>query len=146
MPRLDAAVEPRPRPRGGPPRQLLNKTNKKRLLFLAAKGWIKSKSTYITTDNSVLDLIFSRDPDMVQNVLVNGNFHTSDHKLLSYNLNIAREPEDRTEVRYDYKRMNIEGAREELQLIKWKEVMNGCLLYTSPSPRDRTRSRMPSSA
>ena len=26
------------------------------------------------------------------------------------------------------------------------EVKNGCLLYTSPSPRDRTRSRMPSSA
>ena len=25
---------------------------------------------------------------------------------------------------------------------KWKD----CLLYTSPSPRDRTRSRMPSSA
>ena len=25
-------------------------------------------------------------------------------------------------------------------------LMNGCLLYTSPSPRDRTRSRMPSSA
>ena len=26
------------------------------------------------------------------------------------------------------------------------EVDDGCLLYTSPSPRDRTRSRMPSSA
>ena len=25
-------------------------------------------------------------------------------------------------------------------------IMKGCLLYTSPSPRDRTRSRMPSSA
>ena len=25
-------------------------------------------------------------------------------------------------------------------------VLNTCLLYTSPSPRDRTRSRMPSSA
>ena len=25
-------------------------------------------------------------------------------------------------------------------------VIDGCLLYTSPSPRDRTRSRMPSSA
>ena len=25
-------------------------------------------------------------------------------------------------------------------------VINSCLLYTSPSPRDRTRSRMPSSA
>ena len=26
------------------------------------------------------------------------------------------------------------------------EYEKGCLLYTSPSPRDRTRSRMPSSA
>ena len=25
-------------------------------------------------------------------------------------------------------------------------IINTCLLYTSPSPRDRTRSRMPSSA
>ena len=25
-------------------------------------------------------------------------------------------------------------------------LISGCLLYTSPSPRDRTRSRMPSSA
>ena len=27
-----------------------------------------------------------------------------------------------------------------------KVLISGCLLYTSPSPRDRTRSRMPSSA
>ena len=26
------------------------------------------------------------------------------------------------------------------------DLTRGCLLYTSPSPRDRTRSRMPSSA
>ena len=26
------------------------------------------------------------------------------------------------------------------------DYLKGCLLYTSPSPRDRTRSRMPSSA
>ena len=26
------------------------------------------------------------------------------------------------------------------------DIGTGCLLYTSPSPRDRTRSRMPSSA
>ena len=34
--------------------------------------------------------------------------------------------------------------------FKWLKQSNGtqkpCLLYTSPSPRDRTRSRMPSSA
>ena len=33
------------------------------------------------------------------------------------------------------------------KLIKDEFVLcNSCLLYTSPSPRDRTRSRMPSSA
>ena len=30
--------------------------------------------------------------------------------------------------------------------VKWKYKKKTCLLYTSPSPRDRTRSRMPSSA
>ena len=29
---------------------------------------------------------------------------------------------------------------------RWREKYENCLLYTSPSPRDRTRSRMPSSA
>ena len=35
-----------------------------------------------------------------------------------------------------------------VQIIFEKVVVQamGCLLYTSPSPRDRTRSRMPSSA
>ena len=30
--------------------------------------------------------------------------------------------------------------------IVWASLINGCLLYTSPSPRDRQKSRMPSSA
>ena len=33
-----------------------------------------------------------------------------------------------------------------LSLLKKGEPVSVCLLYTSPSPRDRTRSRMPSSA
>ena len=36
----------------------------------------------------------------------------------------------------------------EVEGMSYKEIAErmGCLLYTSPSPRDRTRSRMPSSA
>ena len=33
-----------------------------------------------------------------------------------------------------------------LRVLKKIENIVSCLLYTSPSPRDRTRSRMPSSA
>ena len=41
-----------------------------------------------------------------------------------------------------------EEARKKTQLIKFDLIILDiiCLLYTSPSPRDRTRSRMPSSA
>ena len=39
-----------------------------------------------------------------------------------------------------------EKARQQPQNINYGLVGYPCLLYTSPSPRDRTRSRMPSSA
>jgi len=37
-------------------------------------------------------------------------------------------------------------SKEELQRLRGLNKTYRCLLYTSPSPRDRTRSRMPSSA
>ena len=37
-------------------------------------------------------------------------------------------------------------ATSRLSMLSFEECKNICLLYTSPSPRDRTRSRMPSSA
>ena len=41
-----------------------------------------------------------------------------------------------------------DGLSDVIKTIHWRitAVSDSCLLYTSPSPRDRTRSRMPSSA
>ena len=58
------------------------------------------------------------------------------------------------ELHYDYIQMkstvNLRTQpsvlEEELQAYNIKRLERPCLLYTSPSPRDRTRSRMPSSA
>ena len=44
--------------------------------------------------------------------------------------------------RVDYHGM----ATDKVLLNAYLESASACLLYTSPSPRDRTRSRMPSSA
>eukprot|EP00826_Nyctotherus_ovalis_P058814 TRINITY_DN8120_c0_g1_i3.p1 TRINITY_DN8120_c0_g1~~TRINITY_DN8120_c0_g1_i3.p1 ORF type:complete len:108 (-),score=34.63 TRINITY_DN8120_c0_g1_i3:36-338(-) len=41
---------------------------------------------------------------------------------------------------------NEEDSKEESKVIHAEDINKICLLYTSPSPRDRTRSRMPSSA
>ena len=48
------------------------------------------------------------------------------------------------------KPFKLDDVREALSTIGVQGItvseVKGCLLYTSPSPRDRTRSRMPSSA
>ena len=40
----------------------------------------------------------------------------------------------------------IPKADIEAKMVEVQAEYDACLLYTSPSPRDRTRSRMPSSA
>ena len=40
----------------------------------------------------------------------------------------------------------LQARGYKVRLRKLDPYLNVCLLYTSPSPRDRTRSRMPSSA
>ena len=43
-------------------------------------------------------------------------------------------------------KQDIEQLNEEMAKHAYGDQFKDCLLYTSPSPRDRTRSRMPSSA
>src|SRR5664280_3509120 len=76
---------------------------------------------------------------------------------------VVREPEMRARIEQAKTRIQTETDIEKLRSLallsrdskfeEWRDVgyryhqMSGaCLLYTSPSPRDRTRSRMPSSA
>ena len=68
------------------------------------------------------------------------------------NENQNRRNDDRGNRRRDDRRREDnprnsgdDGLRES-RVIDINRVAKVCLLYTSPSPRDRTRSRMPSSA
>ena len=45
-------------------------------------------------------------------------------------------------VAYEFSKKKMEDAGEQER----STIGKGCLLYTSPSPRDRQKSRMPSSA
>ena len=55
---------------------------------------------------------------------------------------LAAEAEEIAENSTEWK---AAGDRIRAILEEWKQI-KGCLLYTSPSPRDATLSRMPSSA
>ena len=58
-----------------------------------------------------------------------------------YQLIITLEP-TLFECKIDQQIISIKGKNIEIHYYS----QDDCLLYTSPSPRDRTRSRMPSSA
>ena len=50
------------------------------------------------------------------------------------------------EEKDDFTIMLVSAGDKKINVIKEVRAATSCLLYTSPSPRDRTRSRMPSSA
>ena len=55
-------------------------------------------------------------------------------------INDSQDSNEAKKIKYSTLKSNINGDDgNDLQAVT-------CLLYTSPSPRDRTRSRMPSSA
>ena len=55
---------------------------------------------------------------------------------------------DRRNKKRDFKSLWIQriNAGVRAEGLTYSKFINGCLLYTSPSPRDRQKSRMPSSA
>ena len=55
-------------------------------------------------------------------------------------------PNTKTEIEIPGEEVIVEQQEKLVETEEGKETDITCLLYTSPSPRDRTGSRMPSSA
>ena len=67
-------------------------------------------------------------------------------RLGSYNPMVSKDHAERLVLNVERAKYWLsKGAQPTLRVAKMLSS-DGCLLYTSPSPRDRTRSRMPSSA
>ena len=66
-------------------------------------------------------------------------------RVLAYQLQQLMEKENLTKAEFA-ERMETSRSSLDRLLDPDNESVTFCLLYTSPSPRDRTRSRMPSSA
>ena len=94
----------------------------------------------IGIDNEALGLVLGRDPlTLVQLGLESKKFY-----LIKLNRDTYSAP-NLCKVLSNPKTLYImHYARQDLLWLKYH--LRVCLLYTSPSPRDRTRSRMPSSA
>ena len=93
--------------------------------------------------------------------ITNNDVLTIEIKSKEYmNMEISSEAK-KSHTKFELKLLDINESRIEVPEIEMttittlpstdfqrlcRDMSNICLLYTSPSPRDRTRSRMPSSA
>ena len=72
------------------------------------------------------------------------NLQYWDNLITDYNIATPKMDECNTRVWEKTYHVNLESLKGGKKHLRHSEYT--CLLYTSPSPRDRTRSRMPSSA
>ena len=116
---------------------------------------------FLWTQTEVRDLLGKDDADLFgryYDVTARGNFEMKNILHVELPLEVVAS---QAGVKPEYLAAVIERGRAQLfatrqqrvapglddkVLTSWNGLMLACLLYTSPSPRDRTRSRMPSSA
>ena len=85
----------------------------------------------------------ARIAEVARLLLILGKRITSANSLLSN----AQIESEKSQARVDELNSSIDSAAKEIELAEAKvQESRRCLLYTSPSPRDRQKSRMPSSA
>jgi len=79
----------------------------------------------LTNEKSLLDLILTKEPDLIYNVQDLRNFGTSDHKLICCNLDVYTTVEKMNITHYDYKHIDVAGIKTELGSIDWTEFSKG---------------------
>ena len=114
----------------------------------------------IKVNDKIVNILVKEFP-MINEISIEGNDSLDDEKLIDlisskplrvYNSTLAANDADKIANAYssvgriaaEVNPVIIRRSDNRVDLVF--EVFEGCLLYTSPSPRDRTRSRMPSSA
>jgi len=88
-------------------------------------GFITQHETSRTTERSLLDLVLTNEPEVINEVENLGKFATSDHSLLFWKINVGREENSTKVIRVDYNKMDLNGIREELRSCNWDEEMKG---------------------
>ena len=81
----------------------------------------------------------------ITNDMKNGKFISDDivNKLIE---SLISDPQKKNKLIFDGYPRSLSQAKNLEVLLKKSNQSIDCLLYTSPSPRDRQKSRMPSSA
>ena len=77
-----------------------------------------------TRGDNILDLILTKDPDIVQEVEVIDSLAESDHCMVTWMMDISRCPQKQREM-FDYYKGDYEAIGQKLQGINWNDYLVG---------------------
>ena len=129
------------------------------MLLMLVPGYAFCKSDFSVAYQVDDQIITNYDIDQVRklsNLLNSSSIERSEVEKIVISNKIKEIYADRLKIVVSNAELNLQvddfiqsnkiTIKELKSLLRSKGIDTDCLLYTSPSPRDRTRSRMPSSA
>jgi len=78
-----------------------------------------------TRNDAILDLVISDEPHMVSELTDLDLFPGSDHKALSWKLDVKSVHESNVRNSFDYRKADITSFRRELQAVNWEGLFSG---------------------
>ena len=78
-----------------------------------------------TRDNSVLDLVFSSEPYMIDSVSVLGSLAYSDHNILEWIISLSPAATFFSRPTLDYSKADFPAMRQALNAADWSESLKG---------------------
>jgi len=81
--------------------------------------------TESTRKGSILDLVITSEPNMIDVVSVLGTFGSSDHNMLEWNVNYNPKVHYSERSCPDYSRANFTAIRQALIAVDWSQVLQG---------------------
>ena len=78
-----------------------------------------------TRDNNILDLVLTTNDDLIENLIVNNEFSSSDHRAITFNLSFTSKKSNTSNEKIpDFNRANLQKFREMLADTNWTHFCN----------------------
>jgi len=78
---------------------------------------------YPTRNEAILDLIFTSDPDLVNDVQIMENLGTSDHNMITFTVQFKHDDVRNERIIRDYHKGDYDGIRNELKNVDWDGML-----------------------
>jgi hypothetical protein len=86
-------------------------------------NFITQHVDFPTRKDAILDLILSKEPDLVTSLSSIGRFADTDHQMLQWEISIRADVELASTTGRDYNKADYEGMRKELEEVDWPMLL-----------------------